>query len=103
MNEQTIIRDERTKSIGNEGDHLGFTILLFGVLVDVFFRSALFNQSPWDLFALVVISSWASLIYQGLHKTLPAHFWRSILILAVATALLSAALVVVILKFRKIL
>ena len=40
MNDQTIIRDERTKSIGNEGDHLGFTILLFGVLVDVFFFGA---------------------------------------------------------------
>jgi len=100
MNGQTILRDERTKRIGNEGDHLGFTILLFGVLVDVFFRSALFKESPWDLFALVIVSSWASMIYQGLHKTLPPHFWRSMIILALATAVLSAALVFVILRFR---
>jgi hypothetical protein len=101
MNDQMPIRDERTKSVGNEGDHLGFTILLFGVMVDVFLRSVLFNQSPWDLFGLVVISSLASTIYQARHKILPPHFLRSIILLGAATALLSAAVVFVIVKIRR--
>jgi hypothetical protein len=52
--------------------------------------------------ALVVASGFAATIYQARHKTLPPHFLRSMLILGATVALLSAALVFVILKFRKI-
>jgi hypothetical protein len=50
--------------------------------------------------ALVVVSGFAATIYQARHKTLPPHFLRSMLILGAATAVLSAAMVFVIVKFR---
>ncbi len=100
MNDQLIIRDERTRTVENEGYRIGFIILCFGVLVDIFFRSILNQESVWDLFALVVISSWTNTIYIGLHKALPPNFLRSALLLGLATALLSAAMVIVIVNFR---
>jgi hypothetical protein len=100
MNNETIIRDERTRTVENASYRIGFNILCFGVLVDIFFRSLFYKEAPWDLFALVVVGSWAATIYQGMHKTLPPHFLRSMLILGAATAVLSAAMVFVIAKFR---
>jgi hypothetical protein len=103
MNNPPIIKDERTRSIEDASYRVGFNIICFGLLIDLVFRSVLYpNESVWDLMALVVISGFASTIYQARHKTLPPNFLRSMLILSVATALLSAALVLVILKFRKI-
>jgi hypothetical protein len=100
MNTPAILKDERTRSIEREGDHLGFIILAFGIMIDIFVRSAFFNQSPWDLFALVIIASWTSTVYQAAHKTLPQHFLRSALLLGAASALLAAALVFVIVRLR---
>jgi hypothetical protein len=100
MKDQMIIQDERTKSIENASYKPGFIILCFGVLIDIFIRSAFFNEAPWDLFALVIVASWVSTIYQWRHKTLAPNFWRSMLILGIATAVLSAVLVFVIAKLR---
>jgi hypothetical protein len=101
MNSQTILRDERTRTVENESYRLGFNILCFGVMIDIIFRSLFFKEAPWDLFALVIVGSWAATIYQGMRKTLPPHFLRSMLILIAATAVLSAAMVFVIVKFRQ--
>jgi hypothetical protein len=100
MNNPAVIKDERTRVIEREGDHLGFILLAFGVMIDIFIRSAFFNQAPWDLFALVILASWTSTVYQAVHKTLPPHFLRSALLLGAASALLAAALVFVIVRFR---
>ena len=100
MKDQPVIQDERTKSIENASYKPGFIILCFGVLIDIFIRSAFYNQAPWDLFALVIVASWASTLYQARQKTLPPKFWRSMLILGIATAALSAVLVFVLAGLR---
>jgi hypothetical protein len=100
MKEQPVVRDERTQSVENASYKLGFNILCFGVLIDIFIRSAFFREAPWDLFALVIVGSWAATIYQARQKTLPPNFWRSMLLLGIATAVLSAVLVLVIVKLR---
>ncbi len=100
MNDQPIIKDERTKSVENASYKPGFIIICFGLLIDIIIRSFFYNEAPWDLFALVIVGSWASTIYQARQKILPPNFWRSMLILGVATAVLSAVLVFVIAKLR---
>jgi hypothetical protein len=100
MKDQPIIQDERTKSIENASYKPGFIILCFGVLIDIFIRSAFFKEAPWDLFALVIVGSWASTLYQARQKTLPPNFWRLMLILGIATAVLSAVLAFVFAKLR---
>ena len=99
MTEQPIIRDERTKSVGDASSRLGFNILCFGLLIDIIVRSAVFHEAPWDLFGLVIIGSWAAMIYQGLHKTFPPHFWRSVLVLGLISGLVSIIIVLVLAKF----
>jgi hypothetical protein len=100
MNTGTIIRDERTQTVENASYKLGFNILCFGVMIDIIFRSLFYKEAPWDLFALVIVGSWAATIYQGVHKTLPPHFFRSMLLLMVATAVVSAVMVFVIVSIR---
>jgi hypothetical protein len=100
MKSQMIIQDERTKSIENASYKPGFIILCFGVMIDIFIRSAFFNEAPWDLFALVIIGSWASTIYQWRHKTLPPNFWRAALVLGLISGLVSIIIVLVLVKFR---
>jgi hypothetical protein len=101
MNDPAIIKDERTRTVENEGNRLGFNILLFGVLVDILLRSFLSPGNYWDLFALVIVSSWVSTIYQARHHILPPHFLRSMILLMIGTAVLSAVLALVIVKFRQ--
>jgi hypothetical protein len=101
MKDGTIIRDERTRTVEDASYRIGFNILCFGVMLDIIFRSIFFKEAPWDLFALVIVGSWASTIYQGTHKTLPPHFLRSMLILVGLTALLSAVMVFVIVGLRR--
>lgn len=79
---------------------MGFIIISFGLLLDVVFRSAFFQEAPWDLLALVIVGGFASTIYQGLHKSIRPNFWRSILILGLASAAVSALLVLVLVNFR---
>jgi hypothetical protein len=101
MNNPVIIKDERTRTIEDASYRMGFNIICFGLLIDIFFRSLLYpDQGVWDLFALVVVSGFAATIYQARQKAVPPNFIRSMLILAIATALLSAAVVFVIVKIR---
>ena len=101
MNNPPIIKDERTRAVEDASYRVGFNIICFGLLIDLVVRSVLYpNESVWDLMALVVISGFASTIYHARHKTLPPNFLRSMLVLGVVVALLSAALVFVIVKFR---
>jgi hypothetical protein len=102
MNDPAIIKDERTRTIEDASYRVGFNIICFGLLIDSFLRSLLYpSESVWDLMALVVVSGFAATIYQARHKTLPPHFLRSMIILGATVALLSAALVFVIVKFRQ--
>jgi hypothetical protein len=97
MKSTEIIKDERTRLIEDASYRIGFNIISFGVLLDIFIRSLLYPQeSVWDLFALVVVSGFVATIYQARHKAIPPHFLRSMAILAVVSGVTAVVIVLVI-------
>ncbi len=100
MNDKLILQDERTRAVENEGSRLGFTILLFGLLLDITVRSFFFSESNWDLFALLIVSSLTATVYQALHKALPPRFLRSALILGAVSSLVAVLIVLILAKLR---
>lgn len=99
MNKESVVRDERYVAVENASFRIGYNILSYGLLVLIVIRSLLFDQTNWDLFALIIISSFASTIYQLRHKTI-AFSWKWI-ILFFGVMLFSAALVFLIIFLKK--
>jgi cell division protein FtsW (lipid II flippase) len=97
MKDQSIFRDERTTSVENASYRWGYMIVTYGLLLLVAIRGFLFQQSNWDLMALVIVSSLVTTAYQGAHHL----FTRRWIYLFGATILISgvvAVLVVLVLK-----
>ncbi len=70
MKNQPVVRDERYYAIENASYRIGYMIITYGLLLLIIFRSIAYHESNWDLFALIVISSFAATIYQIAHKTI---------------------------------
>jgi len=71
MKQEPILRDERYYAVENASYRVGYLIMSFGTLVLCTIRSALFQQSNWDFFGLVIISGLAATVYQIRKKILP--------------------------------
>ncbi len=99
MNKDSVIRDERYYAVENASFRIGYNTLSYGLLVLIVIRSMLYEQTNWDLFALLIISSFASTIYQLRHKTI-AFSWKWV-ILFFGVMLFSAALVFLIIFLKK--
>ena len=99
MNKDSVVRDERYVAVENASFRIGYNILAYGLLVLIVIRSLLFDQTNWDLFTLIIISGFASTLYQLKHKTI-AFSWKWI-ILFLGVMLFSAALVFLIIFLKK--
>ncbi len=71
MKQEPMVRDERYYAVENASYRIGYLIMLFGTLALCAIRAALFQQSNWDFFGLVIISSLAATVYQIRTKILP--------------------------------
>lgn len=89
MKNEPILRDERYYAVENASYKIGFMILTYGLFGLIIIRSLFFQQSNWDLFALIIVASLAATIYQGVHKVLPFS-WKKMILYMVGVALLSA-------------
>lgn len=89
MKNEQILRDERYFSVENASYRVGFVIMLFGTMILCAIRGMLFQQSNWDFFGLVIISSLAVTIYQIRNKILP--YTIKTLILMVVLILVTSA------------
>ncbi len=99
MKKQLILRDERYYAVENASYRIGFLIMAYGLMALIVVRSLAYHESNWDLFALVLISSFAATIYQFVHRTI--HFtWKWIYFLF-AVALLAAMVTVIIASLAK--
>jgi hypothetical protein len=90
MKDQPVIRDERYYAVENASYRIGFIILMYGLMVLIIIRSIAFQESNWDLFALIIISSFAATIYQFAKKII-VFSWRYVYI-SIAAAVLAALL-----------
>jgi hypothetical protein len=95
VNDQPVLRDERTISIENTSYRWGYLVVTYGLLMIVAFRAFYFKQSNWDLMALVILSGIVTTAYQGFHQMFTRHwiyFFAVILLIAAAVAVLIAVL-----------
>jgi hypothetical protein len=94
----SIERDERSVAVENASYRIGYMILAVGVLLAVMYRSWAYNQSSWDLMALVILSSFAATVYQARHSIYSRRSAWAFLWIGVGSAV-AAALVVLLLRF----
>ena len=97
MNKQPIVRDERYYAVENASYRIGYLIIIYGLLLLIIARSIVFHESNWDLFALLLISSFAATIYQAVHKIIPfswkwIYFFIAITLLAAVVAFILTSL-----------
>lgn len=86
----TVNRDERTVAIENASYRWAYSFISFGLLVLVAFRSFMYNESPWDLMALVVVGGFLCTTYQWFHKVLTAQWAATVLLTCIAAGALAA-------------
>jgi CDP-diglyceride synthetase len=88
MKNHPTMRDERYFAVENASYRIGYLILAFGSMVLIIIRSILFQQSNWDFFALIIISSLAATIYQVRNKIISMS-WKWVFLM-IAAAILAA-------------
>jgi hypothetical protein len=57
MTNEPVVIDERAIAVAGVGARRAYMVLAFGCLIDVIVRGLFFNESAWDLMALVIVSS----------------------------------------------
>lgn len=92
MNEQSIVRDERTTAVENQSYRIGYMIMAFGLLAIVAYRGFFRQESNWDLLGLVVVSSGAATLYQGMNKIFTPRTIAMMVVTGVVAAALAAVL-----------
>lgn len=89
MKDQPVLRDERTISVENASYKLGFTVILFGLLIIITFRGFFYQESNWDLLALVIIGSGVTTVYQAINRTLSQRWFYLGLTMAAIAAVVA--------------
>lgn len=97
MNNQTVLRDERTEIVENASYRLAYQIMAFGALIVVAYRGFLFQQSLWDLLFLVILSSAVATLYQRNKQVLPQG-WKRVVVLIFVVSLILAAILAFLLR-----
>ncbi len=70
MSGTVVHRDERTTAVENASYRWAYAVLTFGLLLIVCYRSFLYQESPWDLLGLVVLTGLFTAAYQAFHHVL---------------------------------
>lgn len=79
MTNKMITKDERTTFIENISYKFGYNFIAFTLLLDVVYRGLRFNEAPWDLLAIVIISGLVMTVYQYRKKIL-GKTWLKLLL-----------------------
>ena len=95
MNTPSVFRDERTTAIEDASYRIAYLVVSYGLLVVVAYRGFVFQESNWDLLALVILSGIIATIYQGAKKVLSRRWLIFSGVVFIVSAILAAALVVI--------
>jgi len=66
---ETVKGDDRTQ-VMLWGNTWGLNFLMFALLADIMFRSLLFGEAAWDLFALIIVTGIINFAYAAKN-----HVW----------------------------
>jgi uncharacterized membrane protein HdeD (DUF308 family) len=94
MNNQPVLRDERTITIEHSSYRWGYFVITYGLLLIIGLRAFIYKESNWDLMALVILSGLITTAYQALHKILSRR-WAYLF----SVTLIVAAVVAVVIGF----
>jgi len=85
MSTQTpVTADERTMAIMYRANTWGLNFVVFALMLDIVYRSAVLHAATWDLWVVVVGSGVITLSYAARHHVLALFFnWRSLIVLIV--------------------
>jgi hypothetical protein len=97
MANKRIEKDERTAFIENISYGYGYKFISFALLFDIMYRSFRYNETSWDLFAIIILSSSAMTIYQHRQKIL-GKSWLKTVGLTFIVAIVSAIIIMFITK-----
>lgn len=89
MTNKMIEKDERTTFIENFSYTIGYKFIAYALLLDVIYRSIKFNEAPWDLLAIVIISGIVTTIYQYKQKILVKNWLKTICVMSIITAIVA--------------
>jgi hypothetical protein len=89
---QGMKADERMAAVMRASNTWSLSVILYGLLIDIMYRSAVLREAPWDLFALVVLSGAVSAAYAARHEGLGQVFGRRTVIFMVLSALVAAVI-----------
>ena len=97
MTNKKIEKDERTVFIENISYSYGYKFITFALLLDIVYRSFRYNEAPWDLFAIIILSSFGMTLYQH-RQIILGKIWLKVAALTFAIAIVSAIIVVLLIK-----
>ena len=86
MKNEIVTRDERTTAVENASYRRAYVVLSFGLLLIASYRALMWNETTFDLLALVILGGIVSTWHQGVQGILTRR-WA---LLAVVTALVAA-------------
>lgn len=69
-----IEKDERATFVENVSYKFGYHFITYALLLDVIYRGLRFNEAPWDLLAIIIISGLVATVYQYKQKILDKKF-----------------------------
>lgn len=77
MTNKIINKDERKTFIENKCFKYGYTILSFGILIDMLYRETWLHQSVDDLFLLLVLTGLGLSVYQYKQKIFSRNWTKN--------------------------
>ena len=92
MSDTVVHRDERTTAVENASYRWAYSMLTFGLLLIVAYRSFVHQESPWDLLGLVILTGLFTAAYQGFHHVLTGRWAWVAAASAVVAGLIAFAL-----------
>ena len=82
-------RDERVVMVENASYRWACSVMSFGLLADIAYRSWVRHESNWDLFALVILGGIVATAYQGSNRVLGPRWAKSTSVVVVSGAVVA--------------
>lgn len=89
MNDELVVREERTAALENASYRLAYAVLSFGAMIIAAYRGFLFKQGLWDLLVLVIASSALVVAYQAVSRAFTRQTLVAMVVLAVICGLIA--------------
>ncbi|WP_315115309.1 hypothetical protein [uncultured Clostridium sp.] len=99
MINKIVEKDERTTFIENASYKFGYNFIAFALLLNVVYRGIRFNEAPFDLLMIVIISGFIMTVYQYKQKILGKTWINTLALTSIVTFIFAFLLAFIMKKF----